>query len=138
MIPMSRGNKEIGINTPLALWVWEGHGSFEKAPWVRGFAFLRPSITVGMQLEMISMKSLSLKSCLLCVGLILVVACRKVSPGEEEASSLKAVRFPQRIISLSPNVSEILDGVGAFDRVVAISDYCTYPPAVKHLPRVGG
>src|SRR5207247_1183997 len=138
MIPMSRGNKEIGINTPLALWVWEGHGSFEKTPWVRGFAFLRPSITVGMQLDMISMKSLSLKSCLPLVGLILVVSCRKVSPGEEEASSLKAVRFPQRIISLSPNVSEILDGVGAFDRVVAISDYCTYPPAVKHLPRVGG
>jgi iron complex transport system substrate-binding protein len=28
--------------------------------------------------------------------------------------------------------------VGAFDRVVAVSDYCTYPPAVKSLPRIGG
>ena len=46
--------------------------------------------------------------------------------------------LPRRIISLSPNVTEILYGVGAFDRVVAVSDYCTYPPAVKNLPRIGG
>lgn len=44
---------------------------------------------------------------------------------------------PQRIISTSPSVTEILYGVGAFDRVVAVSEYCTYPPAVKNLPRVG-
>lgn len=45
---------------------------------------------------------------------------------------------PQRIISVSPNLTEILYGLGAFDRVVAVSDYCTYPPAVKSLPRIGG
>ena len=45
---------------------------------------------------------------------------------------------PRRIISVSPNVTEILYGVGAFNRVVAVSDYCTYPPAVINLPRVGG
>jgi len=28
--------------------------------------------------------------------------------------------------------------VGAFGQVVAVSDYCTYPPAVKSLPRIGG
>ena len=78
------------------------------------------------------------KSCLLWAGLILAASCGHVPPGEQEASSLKATRFPQRIISLSPSVSEILDGVGAFDRVVGVSDYCTYPPAVKQLPRVGG
>ncbi|MDP2233145.1 MAG: helical backbone metal receptor, partial [Actinomycetota bacterium] len=45
---------------------------------------------------------------------------------------------PQRIISIAPSVTEILYGLGAFDRVVAVSNYCTYPPAVKSLPRVGG
>ena len=45
---------------------------------------------------------------------------------------------PQRIISTSPNITEILYEIGAFDKVVAVSDYCTYPPAVKSLPRVGG
>ncbi|HEX5705682.1 MAG TPA: helical backbone metal receptor [Pyrinomonadaceae bacterium] len=45
---------------------------------------------------------------------------------------------PERIISLSPSATEILYGVGAFDRVVAVSDYCDYPPEVKNLPRIGG
>jgi iron complex transport system substrate-binding protein len=45
---------------------------------------------------------------------------------------------PARIISLSPNTTEILYGVGAFGSVVAVSDYCTFPPEVKDLPRVGG
>lgn len=44
----------------------------------------------------------------------------------------------QRIISLSPSATEIIYGVGAFDRVVAVSNYCAYPPEVERLPRVGG
>ncbi|WP_321473148.1 helical backbone metal receptor [uncultured Paludibaculum sp.] len=45
---------------------------------------------------------------------------------------------PRRIISIAPSVTEILYGLGVFERVVAVSEYCTYPPAVKSLPRVGG
>jgi iron complex transport system substrate-binding protein len=45
---------------------------------------------------------------------------------------------PHRIVSLSPSTTEILSGVGAFAQVVAVSQYCTYPPAVSKLPRVGG
>lgn len=45
---------------------------------------------------------------------------------------------PRRIISVSPNVTEMLYGVGAFGRVIAVSDFCTFPPEVKELPRVGG
>lgn len=45
---------------------------------------------------------------------------------------------PARIISLSPSTTEILYGVGAFGRVVAVSDYCSYPPEASTLPRVGG
>jgi iron complex transport system substrate-binding protein len=40
-------------------------------------------------------------------------------------------------VSLSPNVTEILHGVGAFDRVVAVSVFCDYPPETANLPRVG-
>jgi iron complex transport system substrate-binding protein len=35
-------------------------------------------------------------------------------------------------------VTEILAGVGAFDRVVAVSEFCDYPPETQKLPRVGG
>jgi iron complex transport system substrate-binding protein len=44
----------------------------------------------------------------------------------------------QRIVSLSPNATEILHAIDAFDRVVAVSTYCEYPPEVANLPRVGG
>jgi len=51
---------------------------------------------------------------------------------------LLVVALAQRIISLSPSVTEILYGIDAFDRLVAVSRYCEYPPEVESLPRVGG
>lgn len=45
---------------------------------------------------------------------------------------------PQRIVSVSPAITEMLYGIGAFDRVVAVTDYCLYPPEAKALPKVGG
>ncbi len=45
---------------------------------------------------------------------------------------------PQRIVSLSPNVTEILYGIGAWPQVIAVSEYCTYPEDVKNKPRVNG
>jgi ABC-type Fe3+-hydroxamate transport system substrate-binding protein len=54
------------------------------------------------------------------------------------AAALQLPPPPQRIVSLSPSVTEILYGVGAFDRVVAVSTFCDYPPQVEKLPRVGG
>jgi iron complex transport system substrate-binding protein len=48
-----------------------------------------------------------------------------------------AADIPQRIISLSPDLTEMLYGVGAFSRVVGVSNYDTYPPAVANLPRLG-
>lgn len=45
---------------------------------------------------------------------------------------------PQRIVSLSPQVTEILAGLDVFPRVVAVSNYCTWPAAVQKLPRLGG
>jgi iron complex transport system substrate-binding protein len=43
----------------------------------------------------------------------------------------------RRVISLVPNVTEMLFAVGAGDQVVAVSSYDDFPPAVKSLPRVG-
>jgi iron complex transport system substrate-binding protein len=42
------------------------------------------------------------------------------------------------LVSLSPNLTEIIYGVGAFDQLVGVSEYTSYPPAVSKLPRVGG
>ena len=45
---------------------------------------------------------------------------------------------PSRIVSLAPNITEILYDLGLGGRIVAVTDYCDYPPAVKGKPRVGG
>jgi iron complex transport system substrate-binding protein len=44
---------------------------------------------------------------------------------------------PQRIVSLSPDLTEMLYGVGAFSRVVGVSNYESYPPEALKLPRLG-
>jgi iron complex transport system substrate-binding protein len=41
-------------------------------------------------------------------------------------------------VSLSPNLTEIIYGVGAFDEVVGVSRFASYPPEVSKLPSVGG
>jgi iron complex transport system substrate-binding protein len=75
------------------------------------------------------------KSAAAFVALLLLLAagCARVAP----VAPSPAAR-PARIISLTPSTTEILYGVGAFERVVAVSDYCTYPPHVAGLPRAGG
>lgn len=72
---------------------------------------------------------------LACAALLVAALCAGCESAPRPAA---APPRPQRIISLSPNTTEILHGVGAFARVVAVSDYCTYPPEVKDLPRIGG
>lgn len=45
---------------------------------------------------------------------------------------------PARIISLAPNLTEILYDLGLGERVVAVTGYCNYPPEVKGKPQIGG
>lgn len=45
---------------------------------------------------------------------------------------------PARIISLAPNVTEILFALGLGDRIAAVTRYCDYPEAAKAKPRIGG
>lgn len=43
-----------------------------------------------------------------------------------------------RIVSLSPNLTEILFELGLGARVVGVTRFCDYPPGAARLPRVGG
>ena len=45
---------------------------------------------------------------------------------------------PQRIISLSPGITEILFAIGAGDQVVGVTEFCNYPEKAQSLPRIGG
>jgi len=43
----------------------------------------------------------------------------------------------ERILALSPHACEILYAIGAGKEIVGAVDYCDWPPAASHLPRVG-
>jgi iron complex transport system substrate-binding protein len=58
------------------------------------------------------------------------------SPATRPQTTRSAER-PLRIISLVPAVTEMLYGIGAGAKLVAVSSYDTYPPEVKRLPNVG-
>ena len=46
--------------------------------------------------------------------------------------------FPKRIVSLSPSITEILYGLGAWENVVGVTIYSDFPPEATNLPKVGG
>ena len=43
-----------------------------------------------------------------------------------------------RIVALSPAINEIIFALGAGDEIVGNTEYCTYPPQSKSIPKVGG
>jgi len=69
---------------------------------------------------------------------LLAAAC---GPAEEggDAAAIAPERAPaRRIVSLAPNLTEILFALDLADRVVGVTDYCDYPPEVAAKPRIGG
>lgn len=70
-------------------------------------------------------------------ALLVVVSASCVTQPAPETNNA-VVQVPQRIVSISPSVTEILYGVGAWPQVVAVSQFCSYPEDVKNKPRVNG
>jgi iron complex transport system substrate-binding protein len=81
----------------------------------------------------------ALSTVLLCA---LLTGCNRAGPNPAEpnlATTRPASRpAPQRVISLSPNVTEIIFALGQGSRLVGVSSYCTYPPEAARLPKCGG
>lgn len=48
-----------------------------------------------------------------------------------------AAAAPSRVVSLAPSLTETVFALGAGDRIVGVTDYDAFPPAVASLPRVG-
>lgn len=59
-------------------------------------------------------------------------------PAPATATGSPAPAPCRRIVSLSPNITEILFAVGLGDRVVGVTRFCDFPPEAARLPRVGG
>lgn len=47
-------------------------------------------------------------------------------------------RTPERIVSMAPNVTEILFALGLGDRVVGVTRFCDFPAATASIRKIGG
>lgn len=74
-----------------------------------------------------------------CLGLLLVapVPAAPIRLTDDAGQTLQLSRAPQRIISLSPHLTELLFAVGAGKQVVGADSASDYPQAAQSLPRVG-
>jgi len=84
------------------------------------------------------MLSLFLLSSTSCASSLAGKAKSTIGIRDQLGRLVKLDKIPQRIISLAPSNTEILFALGLEDRVVAITDYCNYPPGAKEKPSVGG
>ncbi len=79
------------------------------------------------------------------VFLLLLMAAAAVSPQEKGQVIYDDLHVPfplgsppQRIISLAPNITEILFALGLGDKVVGVTRFCDYPPQAAEKEKVGG
>jgi len=63
---------------------------------------------------------------------------RTVQVTDQLGRVVKLERIPQRIISLAPSNTEILFALDLGDRLVAVTNYCNYPPEAEEKPSIGG
>lgn len=57
---------------------------------------------------------------------------------EEQTGEMKRAKTPQRIVSMVPSLTEIVFALGAGERLVGVSNFCTYPPEAKEKAQIGG
>lgn len=62
--------------------------------------------------------------------------CAEVTPPELPGGPPRVEKHA-RILSLTPNVTEVLFAMGLGDDIVGRSTYCSYPPEAKAIPIVG-
>ena len=43
-----------------------------------------------------------------------------------------------RIISMAPNITEVIFALGLQNKLVGVTNFCTYPPQAKQIAKVGG
>jgi iron complex transport system substrate-binding protein len=69
---------------------------------------------------------------LIAVSFLLALSAQYPSPAAAGAAT------PDRIVSLAPNMTEILFALGLGDRIVGVTSFCDYPEEARKKPKVGG
>lgn len=77
--------------------------------------------------------------CLLAFALSLAgtTAAAQIRLADDSGRSVALVRPAERIISLAPNMTELLFAAGAGERVVGAVEFSNYPESAQRIPRIG-
>ena len=65
-------------------------------------------------------------------------AAAVITAVDDASRTVYIEQTPQRVVSLSPSITEILFAIGLGDKVVGVTEHCDYPEAAKAKPKVGG
>ncbi len=68
-----------------------------------------------------------IQSFIMLLLILMSLSCQKADQKTDEI----------RYVVLSPEIAEILSALGLEDRIVGLTDECTYPPSLQEIPRVG-
>jgi len=74
---------------------------------------------------------------LFAFGIVVSILLWKLGTTKTDSTDAKT-QYPQRIVSLTPSVTECLFALGCQDKIVGVSQFCNYPPEASKLPRMGG
>ncbi|MDT8357187.1 MAG: cobalamin-binding protein [Methanomicrobiaceae archaeon] len=85
------------------------------------------------------------------VTILVLLACSAPAAAEYPTSAKQAITIiddfgdtvvipgvPERIVSLAPSNTEIIFALGLGEKVVGVTEYCTYPPETGSIEKVGG
>ena len=68
-----------------------------------------------------------IQSFIMLLLILMSLSCQKADQKTDEI----------RYVVLSPEIAEILAAMGLEDRIVGLTDECTYPPSLQEIPKVG-
>lgn len=77
--------------------------------------------------------------CILCSLLLSLAgaASAEIAVRDSEGREVRLAAPAGRIVALAPHIVENVFSAGAGDRLVGVVRFSDYPPAARHLPRVG-
>lgn len=68
---------------------------------------------------------------------LVVFSCHERSTAILDDTGAPIVATPRRVVSLAPNLTQMIAAAGALDRIVGTDNFSNDPPSVRRLPKVG-